>query len=83
MTHDELTRLAFLYAEQDREGMARCWGMDSVEGKDAAKLAKRFRDHRMKRWGKTRLEEYVGNAVAKTVTEIQADLKNTKEVRDV
>lgn len=52
---DELTRLAFVWAEQDRLSLADAWGMDkSPEGREAMSEAAQLRKYRMKRWGRTK-----------------------------
>ncbi len=67
-TVSELTRLAFIYAEQDRLGYA-----DAVRQSDpewyteAMQLVKEMRAYRMKRWGKSRndaLEEIQNTQVS-------------------
>jgi hypothetical protein len=52
---DELTRLAFVWAEQDRATLAEAWG-DSEEGKQTENQAALLRAYRLKKWGKTKLE---------------------------
>jgi len=58
---DELTRLAFIYAEQDREAFVEACG-NQPEGKEAAELVKQLRKYRTKRWGKTQYESDIENA---------------------
>ncbi len=65
---DELTRLAFIWAEQDRDAMADAWPKGSVERAEALAVLKQLRDYRMKRWGRTRLESILSEAVSRRVT---------------
>lgn len=63
----ELTRLAFIYAEQDREAYLDAWrGVTDADGKkikeDTASLIKQLRDYRCKRWGRTKLETLLSTA---------------------
>lgn len=58
----ELTRLAFIYAEQDRLSFAECQPKGSVEEKEAYDLAAKFNRYRMKRWGKTQFEADIANS---------------------
>lgn len=50
---DELTRLAFVWAEQDRSSLAQCWPKGSLERQEAAEEANQLRQYRLKRWGRT------------------------------
>lgn len=61
-TVNELTRLAFIYAELDRDSMAKCCQPGDEYGQRQAQLAKEFREYRIKRWGKTQLEVDLENA---------------------
>lgn len=57
---DKLTRLAFIYAEQDRRAFADSWPPGSKEALEAESVANQLRAYRQKRWGKTlgdRLDE--------------------------
>ena len=56
MKISELTRLAFIYAEQDRRAYADCWPEGSPERKAADTEADIFKKYRLKRWGRTHLE---------------------------
>jgi len=64
----ELLRLACIYAEQDRIGMAHCDGGE--EGKKAAQLAKEIRAYRLKRWGRTALESDLDGAYSIDIKDI-------------
>lgn len=69
----ELMRLAFLYAQQDREGFLdaiRNSGMDDEERETRA-LIKELRQYRLKRWGKTKYEAAIEKAPSKTIDEIR------------
>lgn len=61
VTVDELTRLAFVFAESDRENYALCCAMGSAERDEAMLLAKKFRNYRMKRWGGTAFEKAISD----------------------
>lgn len=61
LTVDELTRLAFIWAEQDRESLAESWPPGSEERADAESDATALRRYRLKRWGRTRLEEVLSD----------------------
>lgn len=52
-TVNELTRLAFVWAEQDRASLADCWPIGCAEHEKAATEAGWLREYRLKRWGKT------------------------------
>ena len=62
MTVDELTRLAFIWAEQDRQTLAECWPPGSKERRQAASEANQLRRYRLKRWGRTKLEVILDGA---------------------
>jgi hypothetical protein len=51
----ELTRLAFIHAEQDAWGLVEAW-KGAPEAAQFENLAKQFYAYRMKRWGKTEHE---------------------------
>lgn len=68
LTVDELTRLAFVWAEQDRNAMADAWPAGSDERKEAEAECRQLRDHRMKRWGRTKLEAVMDGAKSMRVT---------------
>jgi hypothetical protein len=54
-TVDELTRLAFVHAEDDRRSMAEAQG-DNDYGRECIELADKMHAYRMKRWGRTQGE---------------------------
>jgi len=56
---DELTRLAFVWAEQDRAALADCYHGVGPEAQEAYGHAKQLKEYRLKRWGKTRLEKMI------------------------
>ena len=60
-TVDELTRLAFLYAEQDRE---------STGTPEGAELAAQFKAYRLKHWGRTAFEEAMEAAKSISIPEV-------------
>lgn len=62
---DELTRLAFIFGQQDREAMAEAWPSGSPERAEADALAKEMETYRKRKWGRTKLEAVL--AGAKTV----------------
>lgn len=64
LTVDELTRLAFIHAESDRQDFANCNPEGSVEREEALKFVKQAHAYRMKRWGKTKLEAALENATS-------------------
>ncbi len=49
----ELTRLAFVWAEQDRDSIADCWPPNSPERAEAENESRQLRAYRMKKWGRT------------------------------
>lgn len=55
-TLEELTRLAFIYAEQDRQAMVSAWPEGTPEHEYAMCEFAQLRAYRMKRWGKTQFE---------------------------
>lgn len=71
---DELTRMAFLWAEQDRSSLADCWPLGSPERAEAREQAKQLRDYRLQRWGKTKLEGLIERSTPKNISQ----LKNRK-----
>lgn len=69
LTVDEMTRLAFVYAEQDRIGLLDAYsGCDSAEDvqfkAELRALIKQMREYRVKRWGKTQFEQITEGAKA-------------------
>lgn len=67
---DELLRLAFIYAEQDRQSFSECSKGDDEHGAAAALLAAEFRAYRQKRWGKTRHEVNLENCTTVSIDEL-------------
>jgi hypothetical protein len=76
LTIDELTRLAFIYGEQDRMGLADACGFDTRDGKRALSVAKQMRAYRMKRWGKTALEATMGTVKSVSISDIAKGINN-------
>jgi hypothetical protein len=72
-TVDELTRLAFIGAEQDSRAMAEAWPSDTQESKEAAELADQFHAYRVKRWGSTEFETRVANSKPVSVFDLRHD----------
>lgn len=62
MSVNELTRLAFIWAEQDRSAMAQAWPAGSKERAEAWAQVKALRAYRLKRWGKTKMETIMESA---------------------
>lgn len=52
----ELTRMAFIWAEQDRASLADAWPRGTPEHEQAKAEAAQLREYRKKRWGKTQME---------------------------
>lgn len=71
ITNDELMRLAFLWAEQDRLGFAEANHDGTPERAQAELMAQRLHDYRMKRWGQTKLEAVLAKATLVDVRELQ------------
>lgn len=63
MTIDELTRRAFIWAEQDRDAMYHAWPVGSKERRRAKSERDQLRRYRLKRWGRTQLESALAGAV--------------------
>lgn len=59
---DELTRLAFVWAEQDRLTLADACCEKSPERAEAWDEYKQLKAYRAKRWGKTRMEQILETA---------------------
>lgn len=53
---DELTRLAFIWAEQDRAAMIDAWAKDTPERAKATNQRNQLRAYRLRRWGRTEME---------------------------
>lgn len=64
---DELMRLAFIWAEQDRDAMADAWPRASAESKHAAFQALQLRNYRLKHWGRTKLEADLAGAKSRRI----------------
>lgn len=75
MKIDELMRLAFIYAEQDREGYldAIANTSDEREKDETEALIEALREYRLRRWGRTRHESLMARAETKTVEQIRKD----------
>jgi hypothetical protein len=69
---DELTRLAFLGAEQDARALADAWAADSSEHREYSDLANQFKAYRMKRWGLTEFEALTKDCKTVSIYELQA-----------
>ncbi len=50
---NELMRLAFIYAEQDRGSLAGCYTEGAPERDEAINLYEQLKAYRLKRWGRT------------------------------
>jgi hypothetical protein len=73
MSVDELTRLAFIYAEQDRRGFAEAWrGADEKIVKETMALVKSLRDYRVRRWGRTKFEAAFDGAKSANLDTLKA-----------
>jgi hypothetical protein len=70
---DELTRLAFIYAERDQRALAEAYG--HMPGDSAARrarsLAKQLRAYRLNRWGSTAEERLLGGMTAVSLDSIR------------
>lgn len=64
---DELTRLAFIWAEQDRAAMADAWPRGSPERAESQNQRDQLHNYRVKKWGRTVLETVMSNAKAQTI----------------
>lgn len=53
MKISKLTRLAFVWAEQDRTALSKCWPKGSPQRKEAEEQAAALRSYRLGRWGRT------------------------------
>ena len=71
LTVDELTRRAFIWAEQDRAAMVNCWPPVSPERQEAKDECDQLHKYRVKRWGRTKLEAAMDGAVSKDVREMK------------
>lgn len=70
-TIDELLRLACIFAERDQEEYLRCVSdSDSDEVEKTKDYLKQLRSYRMKRWGRTKLEAKLAEAVPMDVREV-------------
>jgi hypothetical protein len=67
ITIDELTRLAFLWAEQDRAALADAWPKGSPERAEAREMASRLKAYRTKRWGLTQMEVLLSKAKPRSI----------------
>jgi hypothetical protein len=68
-TVDEMTRLAFVCAEDDRRSMAEAQG-DTEYGRECTELADAMYAYRMKRWGKTGIEAATENATLVSIRDL-------------
>lgn len=57
LSFDELTRLAFVWAEQDRASLADCWPPGSNERANSKSQYDQLKAYRLKRWGRTKGDE--------------------------
>lgn len=66
----ELTRLAFLWAEQDRQGLVEAYPRNSTEPAvvEARNMVNQLRAYRLKRWGRTQHEADMDTAVSVPVS---------------
>ena len=64
---DELTRLAFIWAEQDRRSLAECWPAESKERRQCGKEAEALRNYRLKKWGRTKLEVILEDPTVRSI----------------
>ena len=79
VSEEELFRLAFLFAEQDRASFVQCYPENSRDPYcvKARRLVKQLREYRLRRWGKTRFETEM--ETAKTINVAQA-IKRARRV---
>lgn len=59
---DELTRLAFVWAEQDRAALANAWPQGTPERAEAESQYQQLKAYRMKRWGRTKMEALISKS---------------------
>lgn len=69
---DELTRRAFIWAEQDRAGLADSWPVGSRERKKAQDQYEQLKAYRTKRWGRTKMEAILSTATTVGVFDLKA-----------
>lgn len=67
---DELTRLAFIYGEQDRRSYAESYPRDATEYILAKNEANQMHAYRVKRWGLTQLEADIATATTVDVSDL-------------
>ena len=79
---DELTRLAFVWAEQDRAGLADAWPRGSSERAECLDMVRQLRAYRMKRWGRTKLEAVLGSAKAVAVGDMKTPPNRKRNVEN-
>ncbi len=78
MSVDELTRLAFVWAEQDRASLADAWPRGSKERAAARAEYDKLKAYRTKRWGRTRGDALYENTKSVPLGEIIANHKLVK-----
>ena len=62
---DNTARLVFVYAEQHEKSVAEIFsGCAKSDSEEARRMLRLFREVRMRRWGQTAIEAFVGNAKA-------------------
>ncbi len=76
MSVDELTRRAFMWAEQDRWSLAECWPIGSPERAEAESDYQQVRNYRLKKWGKSKMEAILEETPSKSINEIHELEKN-------
>lgn len=69
---DELTRLAFVWAEQDRSSLADAWPAGSPERAKCESQYQQLKAYRTKRWGRTRQEQIFETAKPVNVNDLKA-----------
>ena len=74
MSDDELLRLVFIYAEQDRETFVQSYPAGSRDPSvvKARKLVNAIREYRLKRWGRTAYEKMLESATEHSLDELRA-----------
>jgi hypothetical protein len=69
---DELTRLAFVWAEQDRAALADAWPYGSEEHEKAKSEYLQLKAYRLKRWGRTQTEAILLKMKTVRVSDLKA-----------
>ena len=79
MSIDELTRCAFIWAEQDRSSLVQCYDDRDSQKAIHQNQVKQLRAYRLKKWGRTAMEAIEENCKSVPLSKIKLNSEFTSK----